>query len=57
VWLKPELSGILQEEWPYKVVAFEAKGRLQDLYPRIFPKHQEDNADADLPVTMRSAAE
>jgi len=42
VWLKPELSGILQEEWPYKVVAFEVKGRLQDLYPRIFPKHQED---------------
>jgi mono/diheme cytochrome c family protein len=42
VWLKPELSGILQEEWPYQVVAFEVKGRLKDLYPRIFPKHQED---------------
>jgi mono/diheme cytochrome c family protein len=42
VWLRPELSGILQEEWPYQVVAFEVKGRLQDLYPRIFPKHQED---------------
>jgi hypothetical protein len=23
-------------------VAFEVKGRLQDLYPKIFPKHQED---------------
>lgn len=42
VWQKPELSGILQEEWPYQIVAFEVKGRLQDLYPRIFPKHQED---------------
>ncbi|SPE59250.1 putative signal peptide protein (fragment) [Verrucomicrobia bacterium] len=42
VWLKPELSGILPDEWPYKVVAFEVKGRLQDLYPGIFPKHQED---------------
>ena len=42
VWLNPELSGILQEEWPYQVVAFEVKGRLKDLYPRMFPKHQED---------------
>jgi len=42
VWLKPELSGILQDEWPYQILAFEVKGRLQDLYPRIFPKHQED---------------
>lgn len=42
VWLKPELSGILQEEWPYQVVAFEVKGKLKDLYPRIFPKHQQD---------------
>lgn len=42
VWLKPELSGILQEEWPYQVVAFEVKGRLKDLYPRIFPRHKED---------------
>jgi len=42
VWLKPELSGILQEEWPYQVVAFEVKGRLKDLYPRIFPKQKED---------------
>jgi len=42
VWLKPELSGILQEEWPFKVVAFEVKGRLQDLYPKMFPKYQTD---------------
>jgi mono/diheme cytochrome c family protein len=41
VWLKPEVSGILQEEWPYQVVAFEVKGRLRDLYPRIFPKRSE----------------
>ena len=42
VWLKPELSGILQEEWPYQVVAFEVKGRLRDLYPRIFPRHLDE---------------
>ncbi len=42
VWLHPELSGILQEEWPYQIAAFEVKGRLQNLYPRIFPRHQED---------------
>ena len=42
VWLKPGLSGILQEEWPYRIAALEVKGRLQDLYPRIFPRHQED---------------
>jgi mono/diheme cytochrome c family protein len=42
VWLKPELSGILQEEWPYKIAAFEIKGRLSALYPKIFPIHQED---------------
>jgi len=42
VWLNPEMSGILQEEWPYQVVAFEIKGRLQDVYPRIFPRHLTD---------------
>ena len=42
VWLKPDLSGILQEEWPFKVVAFEVKGRLLDLYPKVFPKNQKD---------------
>jgi mono/diheme cytochrome c family protein len=46
VWLNPELSGIQQEEWPYKVVAFEVKGRLQELYPRIFPRHLEEPAVA-----------
>ena len=42
VWLKPELSGILQEEWPYQIAAFEVKGRMNELYPRIFPTHLED---------------
>jgi mono/diheme cytochrome c family protein len=46
VWLKPELSGILQEEWPYQVTAFEVKGKLHDLYPKIFPRHPEDPAVA-----------
>jgi mono/diheme cytochrome c family protein len=42
VWVRPELSGILQEEWPYQVVAFEIKGKLRALYPGIFPKMSED---------------
>jgi len=42
VWVRPELSGILQEEWPYQVVAFEIKGKLRNLYPGIFPKVSED---------------
>ena len=46
VWLKPELSGILQEEWPYQVVAFEVKGRLKDLYPGIFPARAKDSGVA-----------
>jgi mono/diheme cytochrome c family protein len=41
VWLRPEVSGILQEEWPYQVAAFEVKGTLKELYPRIFPKHED----------------
>ncbi len=42
VWLRPEQSGILQEEWPYQVVAFEIKGTLRDVYPDIFPKASDD---------------
>jgi mono/diheme cytochrome c family protein len=42
VWLKPELSGILQEEWPFQIVAFGVKGGMHDLYPRVFPKNQPD---------------
>lgn len=42
VWLRPELSAILQEEWPYQIAAFEFKGKFKDLYPRIFPKRQQN---------------
>jgi mono/diheme cytochrome c family protein len=42
VWLNPELSGILGEEWPYQITGFEVIGRLQELYPKIFPRHRED---------------
>jgi mono/diheme cytochrome c family protein len=42
VWLKPEVSGILQEEWPYQIAAFEVKGKLKELYPKIFPKRSEN---------------
>ena len=42
VWLRPELSGILKEEWPFKIVAFEVKGSLRGLYPGIFPRNQSD---------------
>ncbi len=42
VWLKPELSGILQEEWPFQIMAFDVKGSLHDLYPKIFPRNEKD---------------
>ncbi len=42
VWLNPELSDILSEEWPYQIAAFEVKGSLQRLYPLIFPKRNEN---------------
>jgi mono/diheme cytochrome c family protein len=42
VWMNPEMSGILQEEWPFKIVSFDVKGAIRDLYPAIFPKNQND---------------
>ena len=37
VWQRPEASFIGPEEWPYQLVAFEVKGTLESLYPRILP--------------------
>lgn len=37
VWLNPELSGILKEEWPYQIVAFDVRGSLAELFPQMFP--------------------
>ncbi|MBM4251135.1 MAG: c-type cytochrome [Deltaproteobacteria bacterium] len=37
VWDHPELSAVVQEEWPFQLAAFTVKGSLQGLYPRIFP--------------------
>jgi mono/diheme cytochrome c family protein len=41
--MNPELSGITQDEWPYQLVRFDVKGRLQDLYPKMFPAVRNDN--------------
>ncbi|MEN9834063.1 MAG: hypothetical protein RL011_256 [Pseudomonadota bacterium] len=37
VWEHPELSAVVQEEWPFQLAAFTVKGSLQSLYPAIFP--------------------
>lgn len=37
VWEHPELSAVVQEEWPFQLAAFTVKGSLQTLYPAIFP--------------------
>ena len=37
VWLRPELSAITQEEWPFQLAGFQVKGSLRQLYPAIFP--------------------
>ena len=42
VWVNPERSGITQDEWPFKLMAFDVKGRLQDLYPKMFPAARDD---------------
>ena len=38
VWKNPEMSGIQKEEWPFQLVAFEAKGTLAESYPAILPE-------------------
>ena len=47
VWQNPERSAVTQEEWPYQLAAFEAKGSLQTLYPKVFPAA---GSGADTPV-------
>ena len=37
IWKNPELSKIGPAEWPYMLTAFESKGTLLQLYPKIFP--------------------
>lgn len=37
IWPDAELSQIMQEEWPFQLVALEVKGSLASLYPKIFP--------------------
>lgn len=37
IWKDPELSHISPEEWPFMLAAFEVKGSLEDVYPKIFP--------------------
>lgn len=37
VWPNPKASFIGPEEWPFQLAAFEVKGTLEALYPKIFP--------------------
>lgn len=37
VWPNPKPSFIGPEEWPFQLAAFEVKGTLESLYPKIFP--------------------
>ena len=37
IWDHPERSQIAQEEWPFQLQAFEVKGSLASLYPKILP--------------------
>jgi hypothetical protein len=40
VWPDGDKSQILPEEWPFQLAAFEVKGSLKSLYPKIFPDHR-----------------
>lgn len=37
VWVKPELSHIVLNEWPTNLLRFEVKGRFDQTYPLIIP--------------------
>lgn len=37
IWPKPDLSFISREEWPFQLAAFEVKGSLAKIYPKILP--------------------
>lgn len=40
IWLNPEKSHIVQEQWPYMIHSFEIKGTLKASYPLIFPSKE-----------------
>lgn len=40
VWLNPEKSRIVQEQWPYMISSFEIKKSLRETYPKIFPSRK-----------------
>lgn len=37
VWVNPEKSNIVQEQWPYMITSFSIKESLQSAYPKIYP--------------------
>lgn len=45
VWLKPEKSGITQEQWPYQIAQISEVAALQTRYPQILPHSPADSAE------------
>jgi mono/diheme cytochrome c family protein len=47
VWVNPEKSNIVQEQWPYMISSFSIKESLKASYPKIYPSDTlEANHDA-----------
>lgn len=36
-WVRPRLSNISREQWPYRIDRVRVRGKLEELYPRIVP--------------------
>jgi cytochrome c2 len=36
-WVRPRLSNISREQWPYRIDRVQVRGKLEELYPRIVP--------------------
>ncbi len=36
-WIRPRLSNISREQWPYRIERVQVRGVIEELYPRIVP--------------------
>jgi mono/diheme cytochrome c family protein len=36
-WIRPRLSNISREQWPYRIEKIHVRGAIEELYPRIVP--------------------
>jgi cytochrome c2 len=36
-WVRPRLSNISREQWPYRIASVHVKGVIEELYPRLVP--------------------